>query len=305
MAGLSIGMGLLGGGCQGSGRAGSHGADWTPRAAADLGAEVARVAGQPIFASEVVAEAVRNGGSSAEALGRVIDFHLIAERARRFARPALPEDRDRKRLMVERFVEREFEAVTRPEQVPEAQLREVYKRNETRFVHPRLVEVALLSVYTGPGMKPAPRARAKETGYALFAHVSGRPGRTPEDFQAVAADPDWKSRKVSFWRFVQGPTRKYGPFNDNVAGRIVKLTRPGETSELIVDDSGYHIARFVAEVPPKNIPFEAARAELLAGFYEPWRQQRFFEWTGKLAALHETEIYATRVAPGAPSRTAR
>ncbi|HEY0711691.1 MAG TPA: hypothetical protein VGF45_03395 [Polyangia bacterium] len=172
-------------------------------------------------------------------------------------------------------------------------------------MHPRLVEVALLSVYTGPNMKPEPRARARETARALAKHVESHPGKpNASDFEAIAADPAWSSRKVKYWKFFQGPDRPHGPFGKGLATPIQKLRKPGETTGLIEDDSGYHIGLYVSESPPKNVPFEVARAEISSGYFPHWRQKRFAEWTKALSTSHQIEVFAERaVAP--PTKAAK
>jgi hypothetical protein len=276
--------------------------DWTPRPAPDLGAEVARVAGRPIFATEVAAQSARFGLTPAQALSQIIEFELLAERASTVTPSiAVTADLTRQRVLVERLLEREFEPGIRKEDVPEEDLRKIYQQNLPKFVHPRLVEVALLSVYTGPGMKPAPRARAEVTAHDLFEHVSKRPLRTPEDFEAIAKDKAWIDRKVSYWHLLQGPDRRYGPFGENLGRALQKLRSKGETSPLIIDDSGYHIARYIDEKPPIDVPFAKAREELLTGYYPVWRRQRFLAWTTDLGSKHGVEVFADRLLAGGPT----
>ena len=282
--------------------------DWTPRPAADLGAAVAKVADRPIFAAEVAGQSARTGLPVAQALQQIIAFELLAERARNHpARsPAeddasTPADVTGQRLLVERLLEQEFEPGIRKQDVPEADLRKIYQQNLPKFVHPRLVEVALLSVYTGPGMKPGPRARAEATAHDLFDHVTKRPLQTAEDFEAIAKDKTWAERKVAYWHLVQGPDRRYGPFGENLGQALQKLHTKGETSPLIVDDSGFHIARFIAEKPPLDVSFTKARDELLEGYYPVWRHQRFVAWTTDLGSKHGVEVYGDRLLATKPA----
>jgi hypothetical protein len=267
------------------------------RPAAQLGAEVARVGDQPIFAAEVAAQAKREGVSPKAALASLIAFNLLAARAEAMAQKPVPAEDDpgRRRLLVERFLEEEFEPLIRPDKLPEDELKKIYQQNEFRFVHPRMVEVALLSVYTGPLMKPEPRARAEKTARELFDYVSKRPIRTVEDMKEIARDPAWKERKVAFWQFLQGPDRPHGPFGKNVATAIHKLHAPGETSPLIIDDSGFHIARYVDEKAPRNDPFEKVQGELKESYLPHWRKRRFTEWTDELGAKHGMTVFTDRL----------
>jgi hypothetical protein len=240
-----------------------------------------------------------------EALRQLIDFHLLAASggAADLGGSESLSDAAMRRLMVERFLEEEFEPLVSRGQVPEADLRQLYTQFQHTFVHPRLVEVALLSVYTGPNMKPEPRARARETAFELLKHVESRAGQpTGSDFEAIAKDPVWSGRKVKYWKFLQGPDRPHGPFGKGLGTPIQKLRKPGETTGLIEEDSGYHIALYLSESAPKNVPFERARPEIEAGYFPHWRQKRFAEWTKNLSANHQVEVFADRAVASGETR---
>jgi hypothetical protein len=92
------------------------------------------------------------------------------------------------------MIERELEPRLTREAIPDSVLRGVYERARSVFVHPRLVEVALLSVYTGARMKDQPRAQARDTALALDAYLERQPPATPDAFEAVASEPAWKEQ---------------------------------------------------------------------------------------------------------------
>ena len=266
-------------------------------AAADLGAVVARVGQVPIHASEMAAQAQKTGRPPRQALDDLIRFQLLAERAR--ARPGAKDDPEpaTDALLVQRLLERDLEPTLRPQDIPDEDLRRAYDQVKAHYVRPRMVEVGLLSVYTGPGMKPEPRARAQETARLLEQHLARNPPRTIEAFAAIATTPPWSERKVRYWHFWQGPTREHGPFGGNVPGAIHRLKRPGERSAKIDDDSGYHFAWYLSEQAPKHVPFEAARQELREKYFPTWRQQRFNQVAGQLGAGHKIEVYPDRLFP--------
>ncbi len=278
---------------------------WAPRPTKDLGPEIARVGEQPIYAAEVEAQSRRYGLSPRAALTQLIEFALLAERARPYggdASGAKDDGLTADRLVVDRFLASEFEPTVVKDKIPEAELRQIYAKMEHAFVHGRLIEVALLSVYTGPLMKPEPRAQAKQTAEELADYVAKRSviRRAAEDFLEIAKDPAWHDRRVSYRRLVQGPTRRNGPFGEVVGGALQQLHKPGDTSALIVDESGYHIARYIGEEPPRNLGFEQARDELVTNIYPHWKRQRFIDFTKVLGANHAIEIYPDRLQPPPP-----
>lgn len=273
--------------------------EWTPEATAELGPVVARVGDVPVFAREVAAQAARTSRPPDQALDDLIRFHLLAERARAAgASAASPEVVQAwKQALVQRLLERDLEPKLGAEDVPEADLRTLYERNRDYFVHPRLVEVIALSVFTGARMKPEPRARARKTALELHAHIQSRPGRTVEDFSAIAADPAWMQRKVRMSRTWQGPDK---PFSAVVGAEVAKLTRPGDTTPLVEDEDGYHVARYIAERPPRNTAFAEAREEIARSYFPSWRTERFTQFAQKLAATHGAETHASRLSAPPP-----
>lgn len=272
---------------------------WTPAPAPDSGEVVARVGGVPIFASAIRGQAQRSGQSPARALEDLIAFELLAEKARAVGiapgphRQALPRE-----LLVQRLLERELEATTRPEDIPDAELRQIYERMRSTFVHPRLVEIVVLSVYTGPLMKPEPRARAARAARELADFVSRRTSWTADELFALAQEERWRARNVAVTRVLQGPDRPFGP---KVGAGALLLGGAGQLTPPIEDETGHHIALYVGERPPKDVPFEQAREEIRREVHSLWRKRRFLEETGKLAATHVVEVYPDRLSPMATS----
>ena len=52
------------------------------------------------------------------------------------------------------------------------------------------------------------------------------------------------------------------PFSAEVGRAAAALARRGDTTPLITAESGYHIARYLAERPPENVTFEQAQPML-------------------------------------------
>src|SRR5882724_8747578 len=136
---------------------------------------VAEAGGASISLRDLRAEMRRTGKDARAALADLIDFELLAGAAAPSSArdPEVEEARDR--AAVQRMIERDLEPRLAREAIPDAVLREVYDKARSVFVHPRLVEVALLSFSPGARMKARPRARALETARALAASRRGHP----------------------------------------------------------------------------------------------------------------------------------
>jgi len=266
-------------------------AEWLPTAAPDLGGAVARVGGVPIFAKQVLAEAERTGKTPREALTRLIDDHAAAERIRSLG-SALPsdDDPDVKSALVQRLLERELE----PEltAIPDSTLRPLYENARDSFVHPRLVEIGVLAVYTGEKMKDATRKLRSDTGKELAAFLAKHPATSLDEFAAIARDRTWSGRDVVYQRLLQGPDK---PFSRVVGSEVEKLRAPGDTTPLLSDETGFFIARYVDEKAPQNTTFEQARATIAAAYFERWRQEQFLSFTAKLLKKHKVEAHFDRI----------
>lgn len=266
---------------------------WVPAAAPALGDIVARVGEVPVFAAEVAEQARRTGRSPREALETLIAFNLLAERAR--AGGLVPADLDVRPMLVQRLLERDFEPGTVVANVPEPEIRRWYQGDLKTYVHPRLVEIVILSSYLG-GRVPEKRAEARAIGQELAEAVARRPVRTGEDLQALAAEPAWSSR-IAVARLHQGPDK---PFSAKVGEAVMRLQKPGDTTPLIEDAVGFHIARYVGERAPRSVGFAEAREELLRRYHAPWQKVKFGELTGRLIAAQRPEVFRDRLVAPAP-----
>jgi hypothetical protein len=256
-------------------------------------AVVAAVNGATISGGDLSAEMRRTGKGAREALADLIDFELLAAAATRAIGDADPDVQDaRDRGAVQSLIERELEPRLQKDSIPEADLRALYDKARAVFVHPRLVEIALLSVYTGARMKDEPRARALDAARALDGHVRARPNHTPEDFKAIADDPTWRDRHVKYARVWQALDE---PFPAEVGRAAAALARPGDTTPLVLADSGYYIARYIGERPPENVTFVQAQPTLRDQIYDRWRRAQFLEFVQRLASPHQIEAFPERL----------
>jgi hypothetical protein len=277
-------------GCSAAGQ--SSGLTWAPKEPPDLGQPVARIGGVPLFGHQVVAEARRQGTTLKAALDRLVEQSLLAEVARAHGHWPPEASDDVEDALVQRLLERDIEPGLRLGAIPDAALRPLYDRVRDIFVHGRIVEVGLLAIYTGARMKDAALEERRQTASELAAYVAKKKPRTLEDFLAIGAEDNWKSRHVVARRLMQSLDR---PMSRKIGEEIVKLRAIGQTTPLLTDEDGFFIARYIDEHPPENITFEQARPKLAEGYFERWRRQRFLEVTTAWVQQHRTEAYYDRL----------
>jgi hypothetical protein len=254
---------------------------------------VARVGNVAISAAAIAAQMRRQGIDGRRALEDLVDFEILADAARLANTPADGTDAALLRsTKVQRLIEREIEPGLTRHAIPEADVRGVYDKAKGRFVHGRLVEIAILCVFTGSRMKPELRGRLEDIAHRLKALIDGRPQRTAADFEAISKDPFWLERKVTFTTVFQGDSE---PFPRVVGRAVQRLAHPGDTTDLVGDETGYYIARYVSEKPPKDIAFETAAPAIREDMYEPWRRRQFLRLVMDMSAGHDIEVFPENI----------
>lgn len=235
-----------------------------------------------------------------EALGELVLLHLLAEQAHR-NHPFQPDwfDPELRSALAERLIERNVWPQIQRDSLPEQELRSIYQDAIISFVHPRLVDAGFLIVFTGIRMKPGPRAERAQTARDLAAALASRRIAGPEDFAAIANDPAWTARNVTYRRLLQSPDH---PFSRTVGAEVVKLKAAGDTTPLIEDADGFFLATYAGEKPAENISFAEVREELRQRYYERWRAQRLEQLTRELAEGHRVESHPQLLNQAAPER---
>ncbi|MES1204718.1 MAG: peptidylprolyl isomerase [Pseudomonadota bacterium] len=279
---LAAGASVVGGGCRRVTRA--------PVAPARA-AVVAVVADVPISTDDVRLQMRARRVDARRALDDLITFEVLARAAADARLDRAADAADRSALIsakVGRLVQQEIEPALDVSQIPDADVRALYERGKDHFVHGRLVEVAVLCVFTGARMKPAPRARAADNARKLKAYVDAAAPGTGAAFTAIAQDPAWIERQVSVTTVWQGEDT---PFPAVVGRAVQALSKPGDTTALVDDETGYYIARYVSERPPENIPFAEAAPGLRRDMYQPWRRQRFLQLSLEMTHVHDISVF--------------
>ncbi len=265
------------------------------RAATAADPALARVGDVAILRSDVATQMRATGQNERAALDDLIHFELLARAA---AQSVSPADHDvraaTEAMLVQRYIETDLEPHLGKADIPDDVLRGVYDRALKIFVHPRLVDVATLSVYTGARMKPEPRARATAAAHALDELLRRSPRHTVDEFESIARDPAWKERKVQYSRTWQAID---DPFPAEFGREAQRLARPGDVTPMVAAQTGFHVALYLGERPSENVTFAEARDRLRDEIYERWRTGRFLEFTQAAAGAHTIEAYPSNWGP--------
>ena len=223
-----------------------------------------------------------------QVLGDMIAFEVLAAEAARQGTSLGAEERDvLRRLEVQRYLTEVVEPQLAPSRITDKEVRALYDQGRGQYVHPRLVRIALLAVFTGARMKPEARARQEATARALASEVSSRAtDKSAELFASLGSDRAWIARQVSSAQVWQAADGDY-PYPLAFGAAVARLHHPGDTTPLVCDETGCYLGRYIEERAAENVSFEAVEAQLRNQMAGPWQKRRFVELVGELAQRHD------------------
>jgi hypothetical protein len=264
------------------------------------GETVAAVNGRPITAARLAAHARATTREVPAALTDLIGFELLTQEAARRGLTADPEVQEtRKSEMVRRFLQVEFEARHRPEDIPEAELREQYERNRRHFDHPELRNVvsALFAAKRGQATA-AEEGRARAKAQELFERLRAE---QPKDAATAKQIIDVLGGGVPL-RVDHFNTWPGADADRDWLKAALALRRPGQISEPVRSKYGWHVIYLAELDPEKRTPQAEAFATVRREMHPLWQRAAFGRFIDEVQARHAVttspELIATR-APGA------
>lgn len=158
------------------------------------------------------------------------------------------------------------EVLTGAAQVTEDELRTYYEQNKARFGAPEQRRAAHILIST----EGSDKASARQTAEQVRAKVMAN----PKDFAAIARetskDPGSAAQGGDLGFFGRGMMVK--PFEDTVFSM-----KPGEISELVETDFGFHIIQLTEVQPSQVKPFDEVRDDIQREIVNQQAQRRFAE----------------------------
>lgn len=153
---------------------------------------------------------------------------------------------------------------------PEAELKAYYEQNKSAYGQPEERRASHILLTAGAGGSASDKAGARKKAEELLAQLR----KNPNDFAKLARefskDPGSAAKGGDLGFF--GRNMMVKPFED----AAFKL-KPGEISDVVETDFGFHIIR-VDEVKPATYkPFEAVRADIEREYRRQQAQKKFAE----------------------------
>jgi len=244
---------------------------------------VAEVNGRPILARIIRRRAERKGITAPEALQELIDEELLVQEAER-------RDLHRDRVVVEagkqaavyQLLAETFEREFTPRDVPDSDLRRIYKQKSARWFHrPELRRFAHAYVKR-PWFKRGRR-------WTIDIERDRELKKVMQNFQRHVADhkpKDWKAFRALAESFSQGDQaltfgialQAHKDLRRSFADALFALPGKGSFSEVIETRPWYHVAYLIEVVPRQNISYAQARDEIRGKVFPNARRKAFTAW---------------------------
>jgi peptidyl-prolyl cis-trans isomerase D len=154
--------------------------------------------------------------------------------------------------------------------IPEEDLRKYYTENAARYATPEERRASHILIKADKSMTAEQRAAAKAKAESLLAELKKRPAAFAELARKNSDDPGSAVQGGDLDFFGRGAMVK--PFEDTVFS-----LKPGQISELVETDFGYHIIQLTQVRGGDKRSFESVRAEIEDEVKKAEAQRRFSE----------------------------
>jgi hypothetical protein len=255
---------------------------------------VASVDGVPISAARVAAHARATELPPRAALDDLVKFELLAQAAARrglAARPEIAEARTRE--LARRLLQVEFEAHTRPEDIPEADLRREYDRNRRHFEHPEIRAVMTVLFQAKKGAStPAQEAKARSQAQELLERWRAE---KPADAKAARAIAETYYGHLENLRIDEFNTYQGARVEKEWLAAVMALKAPGAIAGPLRTFWGWQIVYLAAVHPARHTPEAEALQTIRKELHPVWQRAAFARFLDEVAGRHQVETHPERL----------
>jgi peptidyl-prolyl cis-trans isomerase D len=168
------------------------------------------------------------------------------------------------------YVVLDIATLTRDVVVPEEDLRKYYDENAARYTAAEERRASHVLITADKSAPAAERQKARARAEELLAQVRAKPESFAEVAKKNSQDPGSAERGGDLDFFGRGAMVK--PFED-----AVFAMKPGEISNVVESDFGYHVIRLTAVRGGQKKPFDQVRGEIEAEVRKSLAQRRWAE----------------------------
>jgi peptidyl-prolyl cis-trans isomerase C len=185
----------------------------------------------------------------------------------------------REDIAIGKMIEAELAGKT---EVKAEQVQDFYAKNPTQFQQPEQVRASHILIGVPQDADAAAKTQAKARAEQVLKDV-----KAGKDFGALAkqhsSDPGSAANGGDLGFFQQG--QMVGPFND-----VAFSLAPGQTSDLVETQFGFHIIRVAEKTAARTVPLEEVRPQVEQYLQNMNRQQQTEAFVNALKAKGKIEV---------------
>lgn len=168
------------------------------------------------------------------------------------------------------YVVLDLDALKKGVSVTEKDLRDYYEQNKARYGTPEERHAAHILIKADKGAPEAERAKAKARAESLLAEVRKNPAAFADLAKKNSDDPGSKEQGGDLGFFARDAMVK--PFSDAAFS-----LKPGDISNVVESDFGYHIVKLIESRGGDTKPFDAVRANIEDEVKKQLAQRKYAE----------------------------
>ena len=218
-------------------------------------------------------------------LQQYIQRIVISDIAKKKGFDKTPELKEQLEVMKDNFIALEYlkKEVTSKAEVPEENIMDYYESHKSEFTTPEMVRARHIVIKTGPSASDSDKSIAK--------------GKTEEILKKIKAGEDF-AKLATELSDDAGSKTKGGELGFFPKGRMVKpfeeaafSLKPGEISEIVETQFGYHIIQVEEKKEPGTEPFEIAKEKIRQKLLQENTKTIVTEFIEKAVKEANVELY--------------
>ena len=178
----------------------------------------------------------------------------VVAKARKEGFDRKPEIKERLSYVYDNFISQEYmtRVVTAGVTVSDEEVRKFYQEHEKDFQIPEQIKVRHILITSTKDAKPEERDKARARAEALLQRL-----KKGEDFTALAKE--FSEDRISAPAGGQLAEITLGKTNSEEFEKAAFALKPGQTSEIVASDYGFHIIRMEERQEKRTAPFSEVR----------------------------------------------
>ena len=220
---------------------------------------------------------------------RMLEVKTLSDLAKKENLDKKPDVKEQLDYVINNYLAQEyiFRVVVKEIRVPDEELKKFYAANEKSFVTPEQARVRHILIMTPPGASGDDRKKAREKAEGALKRL-----KDGEDFAKLvleySEDPNSRPNGGDLGYFAKGQVVK--PFEDAAFS-----LKPGQTSELVETQFGFHIIKVEDRKQAMNRPFEEVKEAIRTRLQDEAAKGKVEEFITKAMKDAGMEVYRDKI----------